>query len=561
MSDVREEDTELDAGTTNQVFWWSLGIALTAFVWALVNPEGMTSAVQGLTSVALESLDWFFLLLATFLLITALYLAFSRYGKLRLGRDDERPEFTTGSWLSMLFAAGMGAGLLFWGIAEPITHFQDPPGLESRTAAAAREAFVVTNLHWGLHAWAIYGMCALVIAYFTFRRGMRPLTSSPIRSAMPNTPKPLLISADVLAVQAVLFGIVGTLVMGVLQLRAGVTAVFNTDPESTAIAMGIIVLLTVSYMLSASTGLDKGIKILSNINILLTVALLIFIVFFGPTRYIASTIVTSIGDYLSRLFEMAFRLFPFEGLTSWTASWTLTYFLWWLAWGPFVGIFIARISRGRTIREFVLGVVLVPAAASLVWFGALGGAGIFIELEGPGGLAAIATEDAAAALFAFLDYFPLGGILSLLALAILFVFLVTSADSGTFVLGIMTENGNQNPRVSRKLLWGALLAGMTLTVTLVADVQVARAMAIFGAVPFTAVLVVQMAAFLATIRTERINLEPPTDPTGVATAGAVTTNGHKHPGDGTPVDVGVADVAAGTATPPPGDRPSAGSSS
>jgi len=512
MPSERDDDTNPATGNAALVFRWSLGIAFAAFLWALIDPEAMTSAVQSLTSVALESLDWFFLLLATFLLITALFLAFSRFGRLRLGKDDERPEFSTASWLSMLFAAGMGAGLLFWGAAEPITHFQDPPGLESRSPAAAREAFVITNLHWGLHAWAIYGMCALVIAYFTFRRGMRPLTSSPIRSAMPNTPRSLLISADVLAVLAVLFGIVGSLVMGVLQLRAGVTAVFNTDPESTAIAAGIVVILTISFMLSASTGLDRGIKILSNINIMLTIALLMVIVFFGPTRYIAETIVTSVGDYLSRIFEMAFRLFPFEGLTAWTASWTLTYFLWWLAWGPFVGIFIARISRGRTIREFVMGVVLVPAVASLVWFGALGGAGIFIELEGPGGLAAIATEDAAAALFAFLDYFALGGALSLLALAILFVFLVTSADSGTFVLGMMTEDGHDNPRTSRKLLWGLILAGMTLTVTLVADVQVGRAMAVLGAVPFTAVLVVQMAAFLSSISREPLNTEAPSAP-------------------------------------------------
>jgi glycine betaine transporter len=504
-------------GTAKHVFGWSLGIAGAAFLWALINPKSMTSAVQALTSVALESLDWFFLLLATFLLIAALYLALSRFGRLRLGNDDETPEFSTASWLSMLFAAGMGSGLLFWGAAEPITHFQDPPGLQSRSAAAAREAFVITNLHWGLHAWAIYGMCALVIAYFTFRRGTRPLTSAPIRSALPNTPRALLISADVLAVLAVLFGIVGSLVMGVLQLRSGVTAVFNTDPESTAVASVIVIVLSVCFMLSASTGLDRGIKILSNINILLTIALLAVVVFAGPTRYIAETIVTSIGDYLGRIFEMSFRLFPFEGLTPWTASWTLTYFLWWLAWGPYVGIFIARISRGRTIREFVMGVVLVPAVASVIWFGAFGGAGIFIEREGPGGLAAIATEDAAAALFAFLDYFALGGGLSLLALVILFVFLVTSADSGTFVLGMMTEDGNESPRTSRKLLWGVILAGMTLTVTLVADVQVGRAMAVLGAVPFTAVLVVQMAAFLSTISREPVNAATAADPVHAAT--------------------------------------------
>jgi glycine betaine transporter len=496
-------DTEkAPTGNARLVFTISLGIAAVLFLWAVIAPDQMATAIQSFTGGAIEAVDWFFLLFATSLLIMALVLAFSRFGHMRLGGDDERPEFSTVSWISMLFAGGMGAGLLFWGAAEPLTHYQDPPGLDGSTPEAAREAVVLTHLHWGLHAWAIYGMCALVIGYFAFRRNMRPLTSSPIRFIFPRTPRPALISADVLAVIAVLFGIVGSLVQGVLQLRSGVTAVFETDPESVAIAVGIIVALTIAFLVSASTSVDKGIRILSNINVGLTVTLLVFVMFLGPTRYIFETFLTSFGDYMQRLVELALRLFPFEGLSDWSTAWTLNYFLWWLAWGPFVGIFIARISRGRTIREFVLGVVLVPSVFSVLWFSTFGGAGIFIESEGAGGLGPIVTEDVSAALFAFLDNFPVPGVVALLALLILFIFLVTSADSGTFVLGMMTQDGDENPKVAGKLMWGLILAAITLVITLIGSVPVARAMAVFGAVPFTIVLVVQIVCFLTALRDE-----------------------------------------------------------
>jgi glycine betaine transporter len=501
----------------------SLSIAGAIFVWALINPDQMTSVVQGATSTVLQNLDWFFLFFATALVILALVLAFSRYGKLRLGKDDERPEFSTFSWIAMLFAGGMGAGLLFWGAAEPLTHYTDPPGLTGSTPDAAREALIITHLHWGLHAWAIYGMCALIIGYFTFRKGMKPLTSSPIKAVFPKARRGTLVSADVLAVLAVLFGLIGSLVQGVLQLRAGMTAVFQTDPESNAMSAAIVIVLTIAFLISASTSVDKGIRILSNINVSLTVALLIFVVTFGPTRYILETLLTSLGDYMQQLVELSFRLFPYEGLSDWSASWTLNYFLWWLAWGPFVGIFIARISRGRTIREYVLGVVLVPSLFSVFWFAALGGAGLFIETEGAGGLSTLVAEDVSAALFAFLDNFPAASIISLLAILILFVFLVTSADSGTFVLGMMTQDGAENPKVARKLIWGLLLAGMTFVITMVASVPVARAMAVAGAVPFTVVLVVQLAAFLKTIRSDPGLARPPAAPPPHGDAAAVGT--------------------------------------
>ncbi|MGB9375650.1 MAG: BCCT family transporter [Jiangellales bacterium] len=524
-------------GNAGLVLRISLGIAAAVFLWALLDPDSLTSAASIFTLGALETADWFFLTFATMLLIMSLALGFSRFGRMRLGRDDECPEFSTVSWISMLFAGGMGAGLIFWGAAEPLTHYQDPPGLTGNTPEAAREAMVITHLHWGLHAWAIYGMCALVIGYFTFRKGMRPLTSSPIKAVFPATPRGALVAADVLAVLAVLFGIVGSLVQGVLQLRAGVTSVFETDPESNLIATLLIVALTVAFMLSASTSVDKGIRILSNTNVALTVALVLFVLFTGPTRYMLETLVTSFGDYAQRLVEMAFRLFPYEGLTEWTSAWTLNYFLWWLAWGPFVGIFIARISRGRTIREFVLGVVFVPALFSVFWFAVLGGAGIFIESEGAGGLGPIVTEDVSAALFAFLGNFPAPGFIAIGALLILFVFLVTSADSGTFVLAMMTEDGDENPPVSRKLLWGMILAAMTLAITLVGTVPVARAMAVLGAVPFTVVLVVQMGAFVKTIRQEpaaagRVPAEPERPPPAPAETPPPVAVATEHDQDG-----------------------------
>lgn len=496
------------------VFGVALAISAMIGAWALVAPGHMTTTTRAMTRFAIESLDWLFLLVATSLLVAAVFLALSRFGNIRLGADHERPEFSTVSWISMLFAGGMGAGLVFWGVAEPLTHYRDPPGLEGSTPAAAREALVITNLHWGLHAWAIYGMSALVIAYFAFRMRRRTLISEPLRAVFPNRSDGFFHAADVLAVLAVVFGLVGSLMQGTLQFRSGLSEVFGTDASSALIGVAIMIVLTAAFMLSASTGLDKGIRILSNLNMTITVALMLFVMFFGPTRYVLESFVTSVGDYGSRLFEMSFRLYPFEGLTEWTATWTLNYFLWWLAWGPFVGIFIARISRGRTIREFVLGVVAVPSAFSLLWFATFGGAALREETEGRGGLGALVDDDVSAALFAFLSRLPAPEVLGLVTLFLLFVFLVTSADSGAYVLGLMTSGGDLQPSTARKLTWGAVVAVLATAVLLVGDVGVARAMAVTGAVPFTLVLILQAGAFAHTIRTDR--------PAGPGLAPAIT---------------------------------------
>ena len=487
----------------NAVFVISLVFVAGIGAWGVLRPDEMAGVFQGFTGYLLKGVSWYWLLITTAFVLLSLFMAFGPYKDVRLGTDDERPEFGTASWIAMLFAGGMGAGLLFWGVAEPIYHFEEPPGMEGGTAQAAREALVITNLHWGLHAWSIYGVCALVIAYFTFRRGQSSQISTPIRALFPGpVGRPIATIADVLGVLAVVFGLAGSLTMGTLQVRGGLGAVFGVE-DTQAVSLMIMGVLFVCYMLSATTGVDKGIKILSNINMVVAIAIMLFVIVMGPSRFILETFVNSVGEYFARLPAMAFKMFPFEGLTDWTAGWTLTYLIWWLAWGPFVGIFIARISRGRTIREFVLGVILVPTMFSILWFAAFGGTAIYIELLGGGGLSELVFADVTSALFTFLDYFPYGGLLGATACFLIFVFLVTSADSGTFVLSMMTTKGNLNPPVFHKMVWGVLIAVLTIGVLLTESVMVARAMAIAGALPFSVILLLQIVGFLREIRRER----------------------------------------------------------
>jgi len=473
-------------------------------IWGLLQPNVMTEAAVGMVDFVLRSTGWMYLALCSGFLVLSAWLALGPYGSVRLGPDDSRPEFSTVSWLAMLFAGGMGAGLVFWGVAEPVSHFAHPPGdVPGSTPSAARLSMVLTNLHWGLHAWSIYAVCALVLAYFIFRRGMPGLISTPIRATLSasRSTRLLGLTADIIGTLAVVFGLAGSLVMGVLQVRAGVNDLFGISP-TTAVSIFILAVLTIAFMTSASTGLSKGIQLLSNINMALVLLLLLVVVLFGPTAYIMEAFINSIGDYLAAIPSYSFRLLSYENQMDWTSAWTLTYLVWWVAWGPFVGIFIARISRGRTIREFCIGVILIPTLFSIFWFAALGGTSIWIELNGGGGLAELVSEDTATALFAFLDYMPLGAILGVMALVLVFIFLVTSADSGTFVISMMTSEGRLNPSIWMKLAWGTAIALLTLAILLSGSVEVAKAMAIFGAVPFTLILVLQIVGFLRALRQE-----------------------------------------------------------
>ncbi|MDJ0783202.1 MAG: BCCT family transporter [Desulfosarcinaceae bacterium] len=505
MEGVKEKRSGRQLSQT--VFWISVVFCGAIAIWGIAMPQSMTGAARALTGFCLTGLGWFYLLLCTFFVIFSGYMAMGPYAHIKLGQDDEEPEFTLVSWLAMLFAAGMGAGLLFWGVAEPMFHFASPPGMQGGTPEAAVQAMVITNFHWGFHAWSIYASAALALAYFGFRKGMPSLVSTPIRAEFKDRWKgqidPICHVVDVISVLAIIFGLAGSLALGILQINAGLHVVFEAIPGgSHTVQITLVILVSIMFMLSASTGLDKGIKILSNINMAIALLILLFVIFLGPTRFILEVFVNTFGTYVTQLFQMSFRLFPYKGLGEWTAGWTLTYLIWWVAWGPFVGVFIARISRGRTIRQFILGVVLIPTLFSVLWFAAFGGTAFNIELFGAGGLSDLIMQDVTRALFAFFGYFPFTSLLNILALFLIFVFLVTSADSGTFVVSMMTSDGDLNPGVVRKLTWGVIIVIITISTLLGGGVSVAKAIAITGAIPFSLIMVLQIIAFLRTIRND-----------------------------------------------------------
>jgi glycine betaine transporter len=499
------------AGRFLSVFVVSIVACGALAVWGLADADSLADSAKEMTSFGLRYFDWLFLSSCTLFLALTLLLALSRFGDLKLGGPDEKPQFGLVSWLAMLFAAGMGAGLLFWGAAEPMIHYMEPPPAVQSGPPAARWAMVISALHWGLHAWGIYAMGSLVIAYFAFRKGTSLLPSAPIRYVFGNGEgfqgrmgRLLGHSADVIAVLAVVFGVAGSLGAGIVQVGTGLHTVAGTPEKSVWIWAIILIVLTISYMISAGTSLDKGIKILSNVNMGTAVALMVFILFFGPTVFILRTFLNSIGDYLGNIIPLSTRLFHYSGETGWSRTWTLTYFIWWVSWTPFVGIFIARISRGRTIREFVLGVVFVPTLFSLIWFATFGGTGLHIELFGGGGFGSLVLEDVSTALFGLFDYFPFSALLSIVALFLIFIFLVTSADSASFVLGMMTSRGSTDPPTWLKLLWGVVVAALTAA-TLFAGgkIHVMRAIAISGAIPFVLIMLVQVACLFHGLLHER----------------------------------------------------------
>lgn len=482
------------------LFTVSLPICAAVAIWGVVSPDGLASAATAITQASFTALDWFYVGTVTGLLILCLWLGFGRYGNTKLGRPEDVPDFSTPSWLSMLFAAGMGVGLVFWGVAEPMSHFASPPVGPGGDAEAARRALVFSGFHWGLHAWAVYCLGALALAYFGFRHGRPYLSGTPIRFAFRGRwVEPVAKSADLIAVLAVAFGVAGSLGTGVMQLHTGLHLVFGVPLESQLVAIAILVVLVICYTASASTGLDKGIQILSNVNMAVAILLLVFLLIVGPTSFLLSAFVTSIGDYVAALPRLSLSLYPYSDAEGWLQSWTLTNFVWWIAWAPFVGVFVARISRGRTIREFVLGVLFVPSLFSAIWFAVFGGTGMHEEIFGGGGIAALVREDVTVALFALFDRLPGASILSGLSLVLVFIFLVTSVDSATFVLGMLTSRGDPSPTTARKVAWGASVGVLGAALVLSGNLDAVRAVAILGAIPFALILLLHAVALVRTL--------------------------------------------------------------
>ncbi|WP_214733554.1 BCCT family transporter [Exiguobacterium sp. s154] len=463
----------------------------------------VTSTLQGWLS---NGMGWFYLLSATGFLLVSVFLIFSRYGSIRLGKDMDRPEFSYLSWFAMLFSAGMGIGLIFWGAAEPLLHFHSPPFASPTPEGDARTAMRYAFFHWGLHPWAIYAMIALAIAYSTFRKGRPATIGETIGSLVHNRyEQPVKQTVDILAVIATAFGVATSLGFGAQQIAGGLHYLIPGVPNAFVTQLIIIAVVTVLYMISASTGLDKGIRILSNTNIFLAIVLLVATMFAGPTAFIFDLFTQTVGTYLQQLPSMSFRTAAFEPVErEWINGWTIFYWAWWISWSPFVGTFIARVSKGRTIREFIIGILLVPTSFGLLWFSVFGGSAIWADLFGGYSLIdqvnEIGTEVGLFALFETFGGF--GTLLSVIAIFLISTFFITSADSATYVLGMLTSNGKLIPPMGIKMTWGIIQSSIAAVLLYAGGLDALQAVAILVAFPFIFVLIFMLIALFKDLADE-----------------------------------------------------------
>ncbi len=477
----------------------SAGLILAIVLWGVLAPASLGTVFDTALATITRNFGWFYLWVVLGLVVMALILAFSRYGDLKLGGEDDEPEFSIGAWFAMLFAAGMGIGLVFWGVAEPVSHYgAPPPGIAPHTPEAANAAMRYSFFHWGLHPWAVYSIVALAIAFFQFRKGGSALVSTAVQALPWRWVRPLGPLVNVLAVIATAFGVAASLGMGALQINSGLARVLGL-PVSGAAQVGIIVVTTALFLVSAVTGVDRGIKWLSSFNLVMAALLALAVFLLGPTVAIIDTFTTTLGAYASEFVRMSLRMTPFRD-SGWVGGWTVFYWAWWVSWSPFVGLFIARVSRGRTIREFILGTVLAPTLAAFVWFSVFGGTALHMEILQGLPMADAVKADVSTALFSVFDALPLGGLMTGVATVLVLVFFVTSGDSATLVLGMMSTGGDENPPPRVKVIWGVLVAGIAITLLLAGGVKAVQTATIVFALPFTAVILLMAVALWRGVR-------------------------------------------------------------
>ena len=504
-------------GINKWVFATSVAIILTALAFALITPSTFSATIGAINGAVVDSLGWYYVALVTGFVVFCLVIAFSRLGTIRLGEPDEKPQYRWTTWFAMLFAAGMGIGLVFFGAAEPLAHLAEPvPGTtDGSLETQARRAMTQTFLHWGVHAWAIYAVVALAIAYSVHRKGrpvsirwaLEPLLGKRVDSWIGN-------AIDVAAVVGTLFGVATSLGFGINQITAGLEhlGLLTATPGLKVILIaGITLLATISVV----SGLDKGIAFLSRANLWLAAILLVAVLVLGPTLFILRDLVGSIGGYLQNFISLSFQTLPFYGDAgaSWLAGWTTNYWAWWISWSPFVGVFIARISRGRTVREFITGVLLVPTLMTIVWFSVLGGSALHREIFGGGGIIQDGAVNSDTALFDLLATMPGAAVLSGVAITLVVIFFVTSADSGAFVVDMLANGGNPNPPVWSRVMWSAM-SGAIAAVLIWAGANTAsdmpgsntdgmaalQALTLLAATPFSLVMVAMAYATLKALR-------------------------------------------------------------
>ena len=484
-----------ERGTDKVILGVSGVLAIGFLVWGFVSTSSLGDASGSALDWVITNTGWGFVLLTSLFVIFALWLAVSRYGRIPLGGDGEAPEFRTVSWVAMMFSAGMGIGLMFYGVAEPLSHYISPPpgSVEGGTTDAIRTSMATTLFHWTLHPWAIYAVVGLSIAYFSYRRKGPQLISAAFRPLLgKRVDGPAGRVIDILAIFATLFGSAASLGLGALQIGSGMKTQGWVDTASTTLLVVVIAVLTVAFVASAVSGVARGIQWLSNINMVVAIALAVFVFVVGPTVFILDLLPTALGSYGQQFAEMASRTNASgdAAMAEWLSGWTIFYWAWWISWTPFVGMFIARISRGRTIRQFVGGVLLVPSVVSLFWFAIFGGAAISEQAGGAElGQLGIQTQ-----LFGLLDQYPIEVITSACVMFLVAIFFVSGADAASLVMGTLTERGSTEPKRATVVFYGVLTGAVAAVMLILGDGKAGaltglQNITIVAALPFAVIMV------------------------------------------------------------------------
>ncbi|MCY9785326.1 BCCT family transporter [Nocardiopsis sp. EMB25] len=491
------------------IFSVSAALAIVFVVSAIVFTEAVDTAFGAVSGWILTNLGWLYILGVTTFLVFLIGIALSRYGHVRLGPQDSKPEYNDFIWFCMLFAAGIGSILMFWGVAEPISHYADPPraDVEPESVEAARQAMGFTLYHFGLHTWTIFCLPALAFAYFVYRRGLPFRVSSVLHPFIGDRISgPIGRTVDIIAVLGTLFGVAVTIGLGTMQINSGLNELFGVS-ENRVTQLALIAIVTCIAVASVASGLDVGIKWLSTINIVMAVGLLVYVFVLGSPVFLARGIIESTGTYLESLIPLSFWNDTFDN-TGWQGSWTVFYWAWTITWSPFVGIFIARVSKGRTIREFVIGVLFIPTAFSIVWFSVFGLSSFDIQMYGGGGLvqAVVVEEDLPGALFAFLDHYPLTTLMSVISILIVVIFFTTSSDSASLVVDMLCSGEARNP-TRQRVFWGVAEGAVAATVLTASGVggldALQQTIIVFG-LPFFVIAFIMMAALLRSLRRETV---------------------------------------------------------
>lgn len=487
---------EKEPATFNPPVFYGATSILAALVFtAAVWPDAVGEMFQGLQNSIVTNGSWYYVLVVAVILVSVLIFSVTRYGDIKLGPDHIEPDYSYMSWFAMMFSAGMGIGLMFFGVSEPVMHFLTPPTGEPGTVAAAREAMKLTFFHWGIHAWAMYAVVALILAYFGYRHDL-PLT---IRSALypifgERIYGPLGDAVDIFAILSTVTGVATSLGFGVLQINSGLGYLFDI-PSNLTVQVILIIGTTILATISVVMGLNAGIKRLSELNIILAIILLILVLSLGPTVLLLQVFVQNTGDYLSDLVSKTFNLYAYTP-TDWLGGWTIFYWGWWLSWAPFVGLFIARISRGRTIREFVFGVLLGPTLFTLLWMTVFGNSAIELILhQGAAELGDMVKADPSVALFQFFEYLPGTQLLSGVAVVMVIVFFVTSADSGAMVVNMLASNGRDDTPLWQRVFWTFSIGVIAAILLAAGGLPSLQTAAIASALPFSLALLLAIWGF------------------------------------------------------------------